>query len=117
MKLFWSAIVLLASVVMAPRVATASSPTSHEKPRGRDVVFVGTVKKIALAEGSRHPRKHWAVFVSVDRIISGDLPNSIFTFVIRSPAQSGLKVGESRTIKATWTEDGYVVDELQWRRR
>jgi len=117
MKLFWFATLLLASVVVPPRVVTASSPTAKEKPRGRDVVFVGTVKKIALAEGSRHPRKHWAVFVSVDRIISGDLATSMFTFVIHSPAQSGLKVGQSRTIKATWTEDGYVVDELQWRRR
>jgi hypothetical protein len=29
---------------------------------------------------------------------------------------SGLKVGKSYTIKATWTGDGYVVDELQWMR-
>jgi hypothetical protein len=110
-------VLVLARIVLPPGGATASSATATEKPRGRDVVFVGTVKTIALAKGSRHPHKPWAVVVSVDRIISGDLPGSTFTFVIHSPAKSGLKVGASRRIEATWTEEGYVVDELQWRRR
>jgi len=56
-------------------------------------------------------RRRWAVRAHVDRVVSGTFSGDTFTFTVHSPAQSGLRVGRAYTIKATWTIEGYVVDE------
>jgi hypothetical protein len=78
-----------------------------------DLEFIGTVTKIYPLT-SIHSRKNWAVVTHVDRVVSGDFSSTTFSFVIHSPTLSGLQVGRTYTIKATWTDKGYVVDELQW---
>jgi hypothetical protein len=95
----------------APRPATAAP--NHEL----DLVLKGTVTKIKTFEPRDElSQKHWAVTVKVKRVITGSISEPTLTFAVHSPAMSGLKVGRSYTIKATRTADGYLVDELQWRR-
>jgi len=43
-----------------------------------------------------------------------DYQPSTFSFRIHSPTLSGLQVGRTYSIRATWIVQGYVVDELQW---
>jgi hypothetical protein len=78
-----------------------------------DLEFIGTVTKIYPLASVRS-RKNWAVVTHVDKVVSGDFSGTTFTFAIHSPTLSGLQVGRTYTIKATWIEKGYVVDELQW---
>lgn len=76
----------------------------------KDLVLVGTVTEIYSLSAPRSVKK-WAVVVHVDRVVSGEFSGTTFTFTIHSPSRAGLRVGRSYTIKATWTADGYVVDE------
>ena len=78
-----------------------------------DLQFIGTVTKIYPLASIRS-RKNWAVLTHVDRVVSGDFSGTTFSFAIHSPTLSGLQVGRTYTIKATWIDKGYVVDELQW---
>jgi hypothetical protein len=78
-----------------------------------DLEFIGTVKKIYPLTSIRS-RKNWAVVTHVDRVVSGDFSGMTFSFAIHSPTLSRLQVGRTYTIKATGTDKGYVVDELQW---
>jgi len=79
-----------------------------------DLEIVGTVTKIVLRKGD-DSHEPWAVTVRVDRIISGALPESTFTFALHSPGRAGLKVGKSCRMKAAWTAKGYVVNEAPFR--
>jgi hypothetical protein len=107
--------------VVVPTGSSSSAPasraaTANDAPQARGLVLVGTITEIVQrAEGGRS-LKPWAVTVHVDRIVSGDLSGPSFTFAIHSPALAGLEVGRSYTIKATWTQKGYSVDEAQWDR-
>ena len=78
-----------------------------------DLEFIATVTKIYPLASIRL-RKNWAVVTHVDRVVSGDFSGTTFTFAIHSPTLSGLQVGRTYTIKATWIDKGYAVDELQW---
>ena len=88
--------------------------TNAKLNKGGDLVLVGTVKEIQPRGGARS-RKRWLVVVKVDRVVSGEFSGTTFAFAIHSPANAGLQVGKTYTVKATWTGAGYVVDELQWR--
>jgi hypothetical protein len=76
---------------------------------------VGTVTDIhpSVLEQSL---KRWSVSVQVEKVLSGQLSGTPLTFAVHSPARAGLAVGGSYTVRASWTETGYVVDEMQWRR-
>ena len=78
-----------------------------------DLEFIGTVTKIYPLASIRL-RKNWAVVTHVDRVVSGEFSSMTFSFAIHSPTLSRLQVGRTYAIKATWTDKGYVVDELQW---
>lgn len=87
------------------------------KPQeSKDLVLVGTVTKIDPTAAT-HSRKNWGVVVHVDKVVSGKFTGTTFTFTIHSPSLAGLQVGKTYTIKATWTDAGYVVDDQQWRKR
>jgi hypothetical protein len=90
---------------------------TYSKPtKAGDLVLVGTVTETQPLS-ARRSRKNWVVVLHVDRVVSGEFSGSTFEFAVHSPAQSGLEVGRSCTVKATWTGEGYVVDEAQWRNR
>lgn len=75
----------------------------------KDVVLVGTVTKIYPVAGLL---KRWAVVIHVDRVVSGEFPESTFTFKIHSPSRAGLRVRRTYVIKVTRDGEGYVVDEF-----
>ena len=82
--------------------------SSDDSPK--DLVFIGTVTKI-YPTGTRYSRREWAVLTRVDKVVSGTFSGATFTFTVHSPAMTGLRVGRAYTIKATWTRDGYVVNQ------
>ena len=91
----------------------AQAVSSSTIAKEGDLEFIGTITKIYTLTSIRS-RKNWAVVTHVDRVVSGDFFGTTFSFAIHSPTLSGLQVGRTHTIKATWTDKGYVVDELQW---
>ena len=80
-----------------------------------NLVFVGTVTKIQSGV-TNEPQKSFVVTATVDKIIHGQFVGSRFQFAVHSPALSGLHVGKQYTIRATRTANGYIVDDLRWRR-
>jgi len=88
-----------------------ASSRTHPK-----LVLVGTVASIyQLAE----PRfmKCWGIDVHVVKVLSGVYREPTITFAIHSPARAGVELGESYTVEATWTDDGYAVKEGLWAKR
>ena len=77
----------------------------------KDLVLVGTVTKIYPVAGVL---RRWAVVAQIDKVVAGEFTGTTFTFTVHSPTSSGLRVGRSYTIKATWTGDSYAVDQYQW---
>jgi hypothetical protein len=115
-----SAVISGALVVLTPAWTLAEPPprtTATESNHARDLILVGRVTKIrSFVPADELSQKRWAITVKVKQVVAGTFAEPTFTFAVHSPSMSGLEVGKSYTIKATWTDDGYVVDELQWRR-
>ena len=93
--------------------AAIAPPQGFDGAKEGDLEFIGTVTKIYPLASIRS-RRNWAVAMHVDKVVSGNFSGTTFTFAIHSPTLSGLQVGQTYTIKATWIDKGYVVDELQW---
>lgn len=90
-----------------------SAGTNTKLNKAGDLVLVGTVKEIQPRSRARS-RKNWLVVIKVDQVVSGQFSGTKFAFAVHSPANAGLQVGRSYTVKATRTASGYEVDELQW---
>src|SRR5262245_33360251 len=104
---------LVVGLVFAAAMGAAMAGESSKK---KDLVFIGKVTSIE-ARHSGNDRRPWVVSTNVEKVLSGDFSGPTFAFAIHSPARAGLKVGESYTIPARWTGDGYLVDELElWKR-
>jgi hypothetical protein len=117
MKLLCTFLILLvASLPAAPSPTSPAHMQSSTTDTPRDLVFIGTITKIYPFSTPATARRRWAIRTHVDRVISGSFSGDTFTFSVHSPSQSGLQVGRAYTIKATWTGDGYVVDEPKLRR-
>ena len=101
------------AIALPQASAGAQAVSTSTIVKDGDLEFIGTVMKIYPLASIRS-RKNWPVVTHVDRIVSGDFSGKTFSFGIHSPALSGLQVGRTYTIKATWTDKGYVVDERQW---
>jgi hypothetical protein len=95
--------------------ASAQPAVSAESSK-KDLLFVGTVTAIEFRD-TGNPLRRWVVSTSVQKVLSGDFSKPTFTFAVHSPARAGLKVGQSYTIPARWTGDGYLVDESDLRKR
>ena len=104
-------ILLVASLTVAQTLSTLAQTQSSSTDSPKDLVFIGTITKIYPFSAPASVRRRWTVRTHVDRVVSGTFSGDTFTFTVHSPAQSGLRVGRAYTIKATWTTDGYVVDE------
>ena len=80
-----------------------------------ELVFLGTVTKIQQGEtGDFYNR--FVVTTRVDKVLKGTFSRRQFQFPVHSPANSGLDIGRQYTIRATRTDTGYMVDDLQWLR-
>ena len=87
----------------AKKTDPARPPASaKESPRAKDLVLVGTVIKVVLRNHEPSEKERWAVTVTIDRIVSGEVSGPTFTFAIHSPGRAGLRLA-SCTVKATWT--------------
>jgi len=110
------AMILLAAGVTgagAPAPADeAAAPAAHPAARD-DLVFRGTVTTLqpAPVAGSN---AGWIVTMHVQQVLAGKFSGSEFSFRVHSPAQSGLRPGETYTVRATASADGYRVDPQQW---
>ena len=104
-------ILLVASLTVAQTPSTLAQTQSSATHSPKDLVFIGTITKIYPFSAPATVRRRWAVRAHVDRVVSGTFSGDTFTFTVHSPAQSGLRVGCAYTIKATWTIEGYVVDQ------
>ena len=102
-----------ATVLAAMPLMVSDSQKAAAAP-SRTLVFEGTVVSIATVA---HDFKPWLITVKVTKVVSGEFAGSTFEFLVHSPARSGLEKGPSYTIEAVWKDDGYIVDENQWRRR
>jgi hypothetical protein len=80
-----------------------------------DLVFRATIEQIECAPlGVRGAFLDWIIRTRVDEVLSGTFTGTHFAFRVHSPSRSGLEVGRALTVTATWTGDGYRVDEHQW---
>ena len=104
-------ILLVASLTVAQTSTSLAQTQSSSTHSPKDLVFIGTITKIYPFSAPATVERGWAVRAHVDRVVSGAFSGDTFTFTVHSPAQSGLRVGRAYTIKATWTIEGYVVDE------
>ena len=112
MKLLCISLVLLIGFsTVAQTSSTVGQTQSSSTDLPKDLVFIGTITKIYPFSAPAAVRRRWAVRAHVDRVVSGTFSGDTFTFTVHSPAQSGLRVGRAYTIKATWMNEGYVVDE------
>jgi hypothetical protein len=103
-----------ASVDMMTIPPGKSAPATHTP--NDNLVILGTVTGIR-DDNSGNPLRHWVVTVKVDRVISGIFSGKTFSFAVHSPTQSGLEEGRQYQIRASGTiNDGYAVDEHQWKR-
>ena len=82
-------------------------------PRDKTLIVVGKVFSISQG-GSR--LKPWVVTIEIEKIERGEYVGSWFSFRVHSPSRSGLKEGHSYRVTAQWHEEGYEVDESQWRK-
>src|SRR2546430_16833696 len=114
MKLRRTSVLILVALFSAAHAhpiagLTQTQLSSADLPK--DLVLIGTVTKI-YPFASPIVRRSWAVRAHVDRVISGTFSGTTFTFTVHSPATAGLRVGHTYSIKATWTIEGYVVNEF-----
>lgn len=82
----------------------------------RDLTFRAVIEDLEVAPLANHRvRLDWVVRTRVLHVIAGELDGQRFDFRVHSPSRAGLEVGATHTIHATWTGDGYLVDEFQFR--
>ena len=101
-------IVILCASGLAVGGFPQAQVSSDDSPK--DLVFIGTVTRL-YPTGLRYSRRDWAVQTHVDKVVSGKFAGTTFTVTVHSPAMAGLRVGGAYTIKATWINDAYVVNE------
>ena len=102
-------ILLCVACALRNRALAQSQLPANASPQ--DLTLIGTVTKI-YPFASPVARGRWAVRIHVDRVVAGTFSGATFTFTVHSPARAGLRVGRAYSIQATWTIEGYVVDEL-----
>jgi hypothetical protein len=59
----------------------------------------------------------WVVRLKVEESLGDSFNGESFEFRVHSPAHSGLEEGKRYQVVATRTDEGYSVDETQWRTR
>jgi hypothetical protein len=91
------------------------TPTSTEAPSEK-ILLTGTVTAIYAVYAQRPSLRNWAVTIRVEKVKEGDFSHPELTFTVHSPAMAGLEVGGRYTIEATWTGQGYLVEDTRWMR-
>jgi len=100
-------------VAIAAWLTTQPLTGASAAPSPKKLVLLGTVTAISQINTPRPSRRNWAVTVRVERVRAGMYSQPEFTFTIHSPARAGLAVGRRCVIEATWTGQGYVVNDTR----
>jgi len=100
-------------VGIAAWLTTHTLTGASAAPSAQKLVLTGTVTAISQVHARPPSRRNWAVTIRVEKVKAGKFSQPEFTFTIHSPARAGLAVGRRCTIEATWTGQGYVVDETR----
>src|SRR4051812_2249075 len=95
----------VATVVVALCFAFEARVLPLSSPPSQDLVLVGTMTAIRPVHVPRS-RQRWEVTVKVDKVLSGDVSGSTFSFAVHSATKAGLQLGGTYTIKATWNGSG-----------
>jgi hypothetical protein len=93
-----------------PQTGASTEPPSEK------IVQTGTVTAISQVYAPRPSLRNWGVTIRVEKVKEGKFSHPEFTFTVHSPAMAGLEVGRRCTIEATWTGQGYLVDDSRWMR-
>jgi hypothetical protein len=106
-------------VACASSMQRTTSPTqpltgASAEPPSEKLALTGTVTAISHVYAKRPSLRNWAVTIRVEKVKGGKFSQSEFTFTVHSPSNAGLEVGGHCTIEATWTGQGYIVDDTRW---
>lgn len=93
----------------------AQVPTgAATEPLSEKIELAGKVIAISQIDAKPPSFRNWAVTIRVEKVKAGRYSQPEFTFTVHSPALAGLFVGHRCAIKATWTGQGYLVDDTGW---
>ncbi|MCG2711408.1 MAG: hypothetical protein L6416_03680 [Candidatus Omnitrophica bacterium] len=95
-------------------IANAQQSSKGIQENDRNLIFLGTVIEIKPVQSDQPSLKNWVVKTKIDKIISGNLEEETFSFLVHSPSKSGLELEKQYKIIATWNGNGYNIDEYQW---
>jgi hypothetical protein len=103
------------AIVLAAIAASLVTQPLIEASAAAEKKLELTGKVIAIFPVRAKPpsMRNWAVKVRVESVEVGEFSGHEFTFSIHSPAVAGLAVGGCCAIEATWTEQGYEVNNTR----
>lgn len=103
-----AAALLLHACASAPQGIAPVDPAA-----GRTAVqFRATVDRIEYSP-LVNSDLNWAIYVKVDRILSGLSPGDVFSFRVRNPTREGIEVGRRFRIRAVPFGTGYQIVRLE----
>ncbi len=112
MTLVATMVLSVASCAPGPK---GTSDTASAEDAGT-LRFQGTVIALDPTPASR-AYDRWIVTMTVDEVIEGVFASKTFSFMVHSPAKSGLQQGTSYTVRAERSSSGFTVDQYQWMRQ
>lgn len=87
-----------------PRVVPAESRSA--------AAFVGTVERVEYSP-LVNSDLNWAIYMKVNRVLSGQYGGDSFTFRVRNPTREGLEVGRAYRVKAVPFGRGYQIVRIE----
>ncbi len=108
-----------AGVVLVVTAACAVQQTPRESAAkfSSRVLVVGTVTHIFPAATRPPSTLNWGVTVRVEKVLVGNYAEPFLTFRVHSPTNAGLEIGGRYKIDATWTSQGYAMDDPRFAER
>jgi hypothetical protein len=102
----------LAAALCLYACASAPPGVTTAPPPDRDtVLFLATVDRIEYSP-LINSDLNWAIYMKVDRVLSGPSPGETFPFRVRNPTREGIEVGRKFRIRAVPFGTGYRLDRL-----
>lgn len=77
--------------------------------------FRGVVEAIECAPLRPRGGLDWVIRTRVIEVVEGEFSGATFAFRVHSPSRAGLEIGQTYTIEAEEIDEGFTVDEDQFR--
>ena len=94
------------------KMISGSMPEPSGKESG-ELVFLGKVESIDISP-LENSRNNFIVKTRVLKVVKGSFDGSHFSFRIHSPVKSRIVVGRELEVKAKRSQEGYLVDPIQF---